>query len=100
LPFEAPDPERFPALRLAQEALRAGGAMPTVLNAANEVAVEAFLARKLGFGGIARLVGATMDRAARGGAVPLATVDDMLAVDHNARNTALALLPEIALKAS
>ncbi len=100
LTFEAPDLERFPALRLAQEALRAGGFMPTVLNAANEVAVEAFLTRKLGFGGIARLVEAVMDRAARGGSVPLATVDDMLAVDHNARNTALALLPEIAAKAS
>ena len=45
LDFEAPDPERFPALRLARAALRAGGAAPTILNAANEVAVAAFLAR-------------------------------------------------------
>lgn len=100
LTFEAPDLARFPALRLAQEALRAGGAMPTVLNAANEVAVEAFLSRRLAFGGIARLVEAAMDHAARARGVPLTTVDDMLAVDHNARNTTLALLPEIAAKAS
>ena len=45
----APDPERFPALRLARAALRAGGAAPAVLNAANEVAVAAFLARRIGF---------------------------------------------------
>lgn len=100
LTFEAPDLARFPALRLAEEALRAGGAMPTVLNAANEVAVEAFLAGRLFFGGIARLVEATMEQAAKVRGVPLASVDDMLAVDHNARNTALALLPEIAAKAS
>ena len=52
---------RFPSLRLVQEALRAGGAMPTVFNAANEVAVDAFLDGKIGFGGIARLVEATMN---------------------------------------
>ncbi len=61
LTFEAPDPIRFPALRLVQEALVAGGAVPTILNAANEVAVAAFLDRKIGFGGIARLVEATMN---------------------------------------
>jgi len=49
LAFEAPDPERFPALRLARDALRAGGSAPTVLNAANEVAVQAFLDRRCRF---------------------------------------------------
>ncbi|HTG38364.1 1-deoxy-D-xylulose-5-phosphate reductoisomerase [Sphingomonas sp.] len=54
--FEAPDPERFPALRLAREALRAGGARPAILNAANEVAVAAFLERRCGFLEIAAIV--------------------------------------------
>src|SRR5690606_27484331 len=49
LDFEAPDPGRFACLRLAREALRAGGAAPAVLNAANEVAVESFLADRVGF---------------------------------------------------
>ncbi|MBM3542388.1 MAG: 1-deoxy-D-xylulose-5-phosphate reductoisomerase, partial [Alphaproteobacteria bacterium] len=49
LTFEPPDPQRFPALRLARQALRAGGTAPCVLNAANEVAVEAFLAGRIGF---------------------------------------------------
>lgn len=101
LTFEAPDPVRFPALRLVQEALLAGGAAPTVLNAANEVAVAAFLDRKIGFGGIARLVEATMNAAVReGSARAPASVDEALAVDHTARNIAVTLLPQIALKAS
>lgn len=53
LDFEAPDPERFPALRLAREALRAGGARPAILNAANEIAVAAFLGGEIGFLSIA-----------------------------------------------
>ncbi len=56
LEFEAPDPVRFPALRLAREALDAGGARPAILNAANEVAVEAFLQRRIGFLEIAAIV--------------------------------------------
>jgi 1-deoxy-D-xylulose-5-phosphate reductoisomerase len=56
LEFFAPDFERFPCLRLAYEALRAGGTMPAVLNAANEIAVNAFLADQIPFGGIARLI--------------------------------------------
>jgi 1-deoxy-D-xylulose-5-phosphate reductoisomerase len=98
LTFENPDPVRFPALRLAQEALRAGGCAPTVLNAANEIAVEAFLGGRIAFGAISRLVEATL--AAERGFPSVATVDEALAVDHNARNRALALLPEIAVKAS
>jgi 1-deoxy-D-xylulose-5-phosphate reductoisomerase len=99
LTFEAPDPVRFPSLRLVQEALRAGGAMPTVFNAANEVAVDAFLNRKISFGGISRLVEATMEKAARHNALPR-TADDALSIDHSSRNMARGLLPEIAAKAS
>jgi 1-deoxy-D-xylulose-5-phosphate reductoisomerase len=64
LTFEAPDEARFPALRLAREALAAGGAATNVLNAANEVAVAAFLAGRIGFLDIARVVEATLDAAA------------------------------------
>jgi 1-deoxy-D-xylulose-5-phosphate reductoisomerase len=99
LTFEAPDPVRFPSLRLVQEALRAGGAMPTVFNAANEVAVDAFLNGKIGFGGIARLVEATMVAASKTNALPK-SADDALSIDHSSRNRARSLLPEIAAKAS
>jgi 1-deoxy-D-xylulose-5-phosphate reductoisomerase len=57
LDFETPDEARFPALKLARDALEAGGAAPIVLNAANEVAVARFLAGAIGFTDIARLVG-------------------------------------------
>ena len=62
LDFEAPDPVRFPALRLAREALEAGGARPAILNAANEVAVAAFLSGRLGFLEIAAISADTLDR--------------------------------------
>ena len=71
LEFFAPDPVRFPALRLAREALQAGGGAPTILNAANEVAVALFLDRRLGFLDIAAVVEETLSllrRARRGGA--------------------------------
>ncbi len=101
LTFEAPDPVRFPSLRLVREALVAGGAVPTVLNAANEVAVAAFLDRKIGFGGIARLVEATMNAMVKSGSAKApANVDEALSVDHDTRNKAVTLLPQIALKAS
>jgi 1-deoxy-D-xylulose-5-phosphate reductoisomerase len=101
LTFEAPDPERFPALRLSRAALRAGGIMPTVFNAANEIAVAAFVDHPLPFTGNAGLVEATMEAFAREGVgLPFQTADDALAVDHVARNRAVALLPEIAAKAS
>ena len=61
LTFEEPDTERFPALGLARRAGEIGGTLPAVLNAANEVAVERFCARQLGFTGIARLVTRVMD---------------------------------------
>ena len=62
LTFESPDPERFPALRIAREALAAGGAAPTILNAANEVAVAAFLGERIGFLDIARVASTVLER--------------------------------------
>jgi len=64
LSFEAPDPARFPALAIAKSALEAGGAAPAVMNAADEVAVAAFLDRRIGFLDIARVVAETLDRTA------------------------------------
>ena len=101
LTFEAPDFERFPGLRLAYEALRTGRGATTVFNAANEVAVAAFIAGQIKFGSIARLVEATINDWIRAGNLaPLSSADDAIAVDHNARNRAASLLPQIALKAS
>src|SRR4030095_10943754 len=62
LTFEAPDLDRFPALALARRAGEAGGTLPAVLNAANEVAVEAFCHRRISFEGIASTVTRTMDQ--------------------------------------
>ena len=64
LEFHQPDPERFPCLRLARQALDGGAALPVVLNAANEVAVAAFLDRRLSFIGIPRVIDAALDQAA------------------------------------
>jgi 1-deoxy-D-xylulose-5-phosphate reductoisomerase len=101
LTFEAPDFQRFPGLRLAYEALRTGQGATTVFNAANEVAVAAFIAGKIRFGAIARLVEATIDSWIRSSNLaPLHSADEAIAVDHNARNLAASLLPQIALKAS
>src|ERR1700755_1281902 len=101
LTFEAPDFDRFPALRLAYDALRTGRGATTVYNAANEGAVAAFIAGKIRFGAIARLVEATMNDWVRSGNLsPLSSADDAIAVDHNARNKAATLLPQIAAKAS
>ena len=100
LTFEEPDLARFPALTLARRALEAGGALPTVLNAANEVAVGEFLARQLNFAGIPALVEATLDAAvSKNWTAEPENVDEALSIDHNARLLARALLPEIAAKA-
>jgi 1-deoxy-D-xylulose-5-phosphate reductoisomerase len=85
LDFEAPDPVRFPALQLARDAVEAGGARPAILNAANEVAVAAFLARRIGFLEIAAIVADTL--ACYDPAAP-ATLDAVLAVDGEARRIA------------
>jgi 1-deoxy-D-xylulose-5-phosphate reductoisomerase len=101
LTFEAPDFARFPGLKLAYEALQTGRGATTVYNAANEVAVAAFIAGKMRFGAIARLVEATLEAWIRGGNLaPLTSADDAIAVDYSARNKAATLLPQIALKAS
>lgn len=93
LTFEAPDEGRFPALALAKSALARGGAAPAVLNAANEVAVQAFLDRRIGFLDIASTVASTLDRAESDGlSVPPASLEDVLAVDTEARRLASELL--------
>ena len=89
LDFEAPDPARFPALRLARAALDAGGAAPAVLNAANEVAVAAFLAGSIGFLEIAARVDAVLARVAL--AAP-DSLEDVLAIDAEARHSARDLI--------
>ncbi|WP_226581087.1 1-deoxy-D-xylulose-5-phosphate reductoisomerase [Acuticoccus sediminis] len=87
LTFEAPDETRFPALRLAREALAAGGHATNILNAANEVAVTAFLNDRIGFLDISRVVSDTLECLAhRGGAS--ATVDDVESTDREARDVA------------
>ena len=101
LTFEAPDYARFPGLKLAYDALRTGSGATTVYNAANEIAVAAFIAGKIRFGAIARLVEATMNEWVRAGNLaPLSSADDAISVDHKARKLAASLLPEIAAKAS
>ena len=85
LDFEAPDPVRFPALALARRALDAGGARPAILNAANEIAVAAFLARRIGFLEIAAIVADTLDRYNPPAPV---TLDDVLLVDAETRRLA------------
>ena len=86
LEFEAPDYDRFPALGLATAAMRAGGSAPAVLNAANEVAVAAFLDHRIGFLDIAAIVADTLDRV---GAAPVASLDEVIAIDAIARSEAL-----------
>jgi 1-deoxy-D-xylulose-5-phosphate reductoisomerase len=93
LTFERPDFERFPALKVAIDALKSGGGLPTVLNAANEIAVEAFLDRRIGFGEIARFVAAACEAAlADGTAKEPQSVGEALAVDHVVRERSRSLL--------
>jgi 1-deoxy-D-xylulose-5-phosphate reductoisomerase len=82
LEFRAPDTDKFRCLALAQAAARAGGLYPVMLNAANEVAVEAFLARQLNFPGIAAVIEAVVERGTGGAAGAL---EDVLAVDAESR---------------
>ena len=90
LDFERPDLERFPALRLAMQALDEGGARPAVLNAANEVAVAAFLAGRIGFLDIALIVAKALERY-NGPPVP-ETIDDVLMADAAGRRAAEAAM--------
>ncbi|WP_374387704.1 1-deoxy-D-xylulose-5-phosphate reductoisomerase [Brevundimonas sp.] len=98
LTFEAPDTERFPALRLAREALRAGGAAPAIFNAANEVAALAFLDRKLSFLNIAAVVAETLERATKSG-MTFGSGDACgaaLSVDVEARGLARSIVSDLA----
>ncbi len=95
LTFERPDYDRFPALRVALDALRIGNGAPTVINAANEIAVAAFLDRKISFHDIARLVERCCEAMlADNSAHEPQSVADALAVDHMARERTRALLAQ------
>lgn len=85
LTFGAPDTDRFPALRLAREALKSGGSAPTALNAANEVAVHHFLDRRIGFLDIADVVEETLNAIS---IIRLASLDDVAETDAEARHIA------------
>ena len=89
LTFEKGDPERFPALRLAGECLRAGGAACTVLNGANEAAVAAFLKEEIPFGAIAELVEGALEALPN---LPANTLEEIFAADQAARRTVAVLL--------
>jgi 1-deoxy-D-xylulose-5-phosphate reductoisomerase len=92
LHFEAPDPERFPALRLAAQALATGGTAPALLNAANEVAVEAFLSGALGFGEIARVCERVLEGEPVSAGLELAEIRE---ADRRARAAAKARIAEL-----
>ena len=87
LSFELPDPDRFPAIGLARAALRGGGELPAVLNAANEVAVAAFLDGACPLPAVAATVEKTLDTWA-GRNRPLATIEQALEADRDARRLA------------
>lgn len=85
--FRAVETDKFPCLGLARQALRAEGVMPNVLNAANEIAVQGFLDKRLPFTGIAERIADTLDAAAAAGLPAGDTLDDILAVDRWARQS-------------
>jgi 1-deoxy-D-xylulose-5-phosphate reductoisomerase len=93
LDFEAPDPERFPCLKLARDALESAGARPAVLNAANEIAVAAFLGHRIGFLSIADVVADVLDR--YDPPTP-ASIEEVLAIDTEARAVAAQSMKEFA----
>jgi 1-deoxy-D-xylulose-5-phosphate reductoisomerase len=97
LTFFDPDHDRFPCLRFGYEALRIGGTMPAALNAANEVAVQAFLERKLGFLGIAETIRRTMDTHK---SVDISTLEDALRADAWARTKAGEIVETLATSTS
>ena len=92
LDFERPDLTRFPCLELAYHALRTGGGAPAVLNAANEIAVGAFLEGRIRFTAIAEVVGSVLERVAAD--VPR-SLDEVLAIDHEARARAVEMLQDV-----
>ncbi len=91
LTFEPPDADKFPSLALAYEVAERRGSLGAVLNAANEIAVEAFLAGKIGFGGICRTVELTIRRHRL---QPASSLDDLIEADQWARTTATSIVSE------
>ncbi|MFR0689879.1 1-deoxy-D-xylulose-5-phosphate reductoisomerase [Enterobacterales bacterium AE_CKDN230030158-1A_HGKHYDSX7] len=91
LDFSAPDEQRFPCLRLARQAAEAGGSLPAMLNAANEVAVAAFLERRIRFTDIPVIIDEVLNREA---CAPVESLDAVLAADRRARDAAQAWLQE------
>ncbi len=89
LHFQQPDFERFPCLKLAYDALRAGGSAPAILNATNEIAVQAFLDGKIGFRMIDRIIAKVMDKLSHG---HVHSIDEVLEYDREARLAAQALI--------
>jgi 1-deoxy-D-xylulose-5-phosphate reductoisomerase len=94
LRFAAPDTRRFPCLDLAREALRRGGSFPCALNAADEVAVEAFLAQRLRFSDIPRVIEGVLEQTTH--AQSFSSLDDVLACDQEARGRARELVTTLA----
>ena len=97
LDFEKASTRRFPCLRLAREAMRKGGALPCALNAADEVAVAAFLERRLPFSGIAEVIERVLGRTPR---IKLEEMDQVLTVDSEARRMAKEEVAKLALSAA
>jgi 1-deoxy-D-xylulose-5-phosphate reductoisomerase len=91
LTFEEPDRERYPSLGLAFRALKEGGTMPCVFNAANEVAVDAFLEEKISFTDITRIVSATMDSH---NVSKYETIEEVLDASDSAKNRAIEIIME------
>jgi len=91
LNFEAPDFNRFPCLALAYQALRTGGSAPTILNASNEIAVQAFLDGKIGFTMIPQVIEQSLQKIA---ATPMTNLESILAVDAEARTVATKLVTQ------
>jgi 1-deoxy-D-xylulose-5-phosphate reductoisomerase len=90
LTFEPPDPKRFPGPDLARQALQQGGGAPTILNAANEIAVAGFLGRRIRFLDIIEVVARTLDRLST---TAPATLAEIRALDEEARRIASEAMP-------
>ncbi len=98
LTFEAPDPDRFPALRLIREAVARGGAFPALLNASNEIAVAAFLDERLKFGDIARVTEEVLEQSDRGNwPSSLSTLEEVIDADTMGRALAEGIVKKRAI---
>jgi 1-deoxy-D-xylulose-5-phosphate reductoisomerase len=95
LNFERPDFDRFPCLELAYRALRAGNSAPATLNAANEIAVQAFLDGKISFTAIPKIIASVMDASPL---LTLASLEDVLGADNAARRMAEQAIAELAVE--